>query len=422
MTSATVLLATLLLAGWGVLALAYRTRLAAAWREPVLRDPVLIIESDDWGPGPASDAERLRELAAILARHQDRRGRAAVATIGVVLSLPDPANVTVGQSGRAFLRLTLADPRFRAVREALLDGSETGVLALQLHGMEHYWPPSLLEAASRDPAVESWIRRSPSSRTEALPAPLQMRWADAARLPSRPIPAADIERAVDEEISVFADIFGRRPSVVVPPTFVWDACVEAAWANGGVRTVVTPGRRFVGRDTAGRLVEDSHCAPHNGRLSEAGVTYVVRDRYFEPARGHRAEDALGALQEKTSAGRPTLLETHRDNFINDEQATADALAQIDRLLAAALKRFPDLRFMSTEELASALRSRDADLVESRFAPRLHAWLVRLGDSGRLRKLAWITGLAVLAWLLLIATRPNPRAAGELGFQSQSSPR
>jgi hypothetical protein len=29
----------------------------AAWREPVLRHPVLIIESDDWGPGPAQQAK-----------------------------------------------------------------------------------------------------------------------------------------------------------------------------------------------------------------------------------------------------------------------------------------------------------------------------------------------------------------------------
>ena len=411
------MLAALLLAGWGLLVIVYRTRLAAAWREPVLRDPVLIIESDDWGPGPDSDAQRLRELAGVLARHQDRRGRAAVATIGVVLSLPDPATAVIG---RDFMRLTFRDSRFRAVRDALLAGSEQGVLALQLHGMEHYWPPALLETAGSDPVVASWIRCSPLSRTEALPAALQMRWADAARLPSRPIPAADIERAVDEEIAAFTDVFGRRPSVVVPPTFVWDACVEAAWAHGGVRTVVTPGRRFVGRDAAGRLVQDPLRAPYNGRLSETGVTYVVRDRYFEPARGHRAEDALGALDEKTAAGRPTLLETHRDNFIQDERAAADSLAQMDHLLGAALRRFPDLRFMSTEELALTLRS-NTDLVESRFVPRVHAWLVRLSESGRLKKLAWVTGLAVPAWLVLIATRPNARAVGDFDFNSQSSP-
>jgi hypothetical protein len=208
--------------------------------------------------------------------------------------------------------------------------------------------------------------------------------------------------------------------VVVPPTFVWDAYVEAAWAKHGVRTVVTPGLRFVGRDSAGRLAPDPHCTPHNGGRGDSGVTYVVRDRYFEPGRGHRAEDGLRALADKTRAGRPTLLETHRSNFIGESDAAADAFAQLDRLLDTALKRFPDLRFISTSELAAALRSRDAGLVEERLAPRVHAWLVRLSENARLRKLSWATGLAIPAWLLFIATRAA-RAPADLDLHSQSSP-
>jgi hypothetical protein len=420
MTSAMILIG-LLLAGWGVLALVYRAPLAAAWREPVLRHAVLILESDDWGPGPDSDGDRLRELATILAKHRDGRGRAAVATIGVVLSLPDAARTATGPGG-AFARLTLADPRFRAVREALAGGAAQGVFSLQLHAMEHYRPASLLEAASRDPAVERWIRQSPASRTEALPAALQMRWVDGARLPSQPLPAAEIEHAADAEVAAFTAVFGRPPAVAVPPTFVWDDRVEAAWADRGIRTVVTPGRRFVGRDTAGRLVEDRGSAPYNGRRCETGVTYVVRDRYFEPAHGHRAEDALGALEEKTRAGRPALLETHRANFIADGPQTADALQQIDRLLGAVLGRFPEVRFMATDELASALLSRDAALIERRLGPRLRAWLVRLAENSRLKKLACLTGLAVPAWLVLRATRPIERGAGGRSLRSQSSPR
>ena len=48
-----------------LLALAYRRALWAAWNEPVLRAPVLILESDDWGYGPPVQAE-----------HQDIHARA----------------------------------------------------------------------------------------------------------------------------------------------------------------------------------------------------------------------------------------------------------------------------------------------------------------------------------------------------------
>src|SRR6266536_6301154 len=72
-----------------LLALAYRRALSAAWREPVLRAPVLILESDDWGYGPLTQAERLDRIAEVLAGFRDASGRQPVATLGVVLAGPD---------------------------------------------------------------------------------------------------------------------------------------------------------------------------------------------------------------------------------------------------------------------------------------------------------------------------------------------
>ena len=43
-----------------------RREIIANWHEPVLRRPVLIIESDDWGPGPASQAGVLADISRLL--------------------------------------------------------------------------------------------------------------------------------------------------------------------------------------------------------------------------------------------------------------------------------------------------------------------------------------------------------------------
>ncbi len=40
----------------------YRRELWRLWREPVLRLPILIIESDDWGAGPLAQAVALRKF------------------------------------------------------------------------------------------------------------------------------------------------------------------------------------------------------------------------------------------------------------------------------------------------------------------------------------------------------------------------
>jgi hypothetical protein len=400
-SSIAVLIVLWIVATGASLAIAFRRQIALAWREPVLVVPVLIVESDDWGYGPLEQAVRLREIAAMLGRYRDRAGRPPVMTLGVILAGPDTRRIAPEQY-REYYRMPLAEP----VRRAMADGVAQGVFALQLHGMEHFWPASLLAAAAHDTRVRAWLGSSPFPATEELPAPLQSRWVDATRLPSCELPLESIEDAAQEEVKAFARTFGALPAVAVPPTFVWTAPVERAWSRAGVRVVVTPGCRYGSRDAAGKPAR-ADARLHNAEQRPTGVTYLVRDDYFEPALGHEAERALAAIGAKTHAGRPTLLEMHRLNFLGSPDQAARAIAELDRLLAAALSRWSSLRFMSSEELAEHYRTR-TDLIERRLLPRVHCFVMRLAGVTRLRKLALASGIALPAALLWLLTRGTRR--------------
>jgi hypothetical protein len=250
--------------------------------------------------------------------------------------------------------------------------------------------------ASTDPVVSSWLAAEAPGTTEKLPSHLQSRWVDASVLPSRPLETAVVSEAVTEEVRLFERIFGERPRVAVPPTFVWTADVEQAWAREGIEFVVTPGLRSACRDATG--LPNCDTGPfHNGQQG-AGVTYIVRDDYFEPERGHRAERALDALARKTQQGRACLLETHRSNFIGDVATARDATNEIDRLLTVALSRYTVLQFLSTEELGRALRKGDPSLIEHRVRQRLLAWLQRMRAMNGFWRLSRATGLS---WIVRI---------------------
>ena len=231
-----------LLASSALLALAYRRTLSAAWREPVLRVPVLILESDDWGYGPPAQAERLDRIADLLSGFRDATGRHPVATLGVVLAGPDVERMRE-EGCRVYRRLMLTDPRLAPVRDAMLRGLERGVFSLQLHGMEHFWPPSVMRSAASDARVRQWLTGASFASTEDLPSPLQSRWIDASVLPSKRLSGSEVAAAATEEARAFATAFGTTPEVVVPATFVWTDAVESAWAAAGVRVIVTPGVR-----------------------------------------------------------------------------------------------------------------------------------------------------------------------------------
>ena len=366
----------------------FSSTLLALWREPVLRHPVLIVESDDWGAGPLEQTGALHNLIDTLSGYRDHQGHPALMTLAVVLSVADGNAV---QAAGKYQRLTLEDPIFSPLLEALQSGVEKGVFALQLHGMEHYWPPSLM--ASRDANVQEWLRQETPQATEQLPAHLQSRWIDAVALPSKPLPENAIRAAVQEELVLYRTLFGATPKVVVPPTFVWTDTVEQACATEGIKYVVTPGLRNNSRDAQGEPSGSSN-EIRNGQTS-FGLTYIVRDTYFEPVLGHTAETALTALRDKTRLARPCLLETHRKNFIEKGETAQRACLELSRLLHQALHQYPKLLFISTEHLGKAFNTQDSQWVEHRLSQRLMIMARRIAAVPRLGKLARMSGLSGL---------------------------
>jgi hypothetical protein len=368
-----------------------RREIIASWQEPVLRRPVLIIESDDWGAGPASQAAVLGEIARLLAHFSDCDGHSPVMTLGVVLATADGAMI---KSSGGYQRQLISAQTHGPLLDAIRTGTDKGVFDVQLHGLEHFWPPALMAASEGDEAVRSWLDRAPEACTEELPSPLQSRWVDASVLPAKTLKRADVRRAVKE-------VFGRTPDVVVPPTFVWNAAVEQCWAAAGIDVIVTPGRRYETRDESGKPAGEGRPV-HNGQAAENGIVYMVRDVYFEPSLGHKAAQAHAALALKVELGQPALFETHRFNFLGTDEMKEQSLEQIKNLLQGALIAWPSLAFLSTRKLARILIDRDPEWVEQGLRRRLHVWIRRLGDIPRLRKLVLLTGWivpAALVWKL-----------------------
>jgi hypothetical protein len=376
-----------LLAAWLGLVIAYARPLRAFWCEPVFKRPVLIFESDDWGPAPPDHAEMLAAIAALLREFSDQWGHHPVMTLAVVLAVPEPGGAAAAEPRE----LTFADARYGPLREAIRAGVDAGVFQLQLHGRSHYWLPALVDASKADPGVARWLDGPDTWHTEALPAELQSRWEP--RIGRTPFPISDetARVAAERDARLFKDCFGASAAIAVPTRFDWYPALERGWAAAGVGTVVTPGRydwpdgRDVGRMTIKRIT--------NGMRSEH-VRYVVRDQYFEPYKGHDAEHGLRALATNTALGRPTLLEIHRVNFLGADMRQRSLLVMRE-LLERALVAYAELRFLSTVELVDAMEAKSQDLIDRSLRRRVAAWCARTRTIHRLWKLARLSGLSLV---------------------------
>ncbi len=324
----------------------------SALKAPVLDRPVVILESDDWGPGPEVQVRALNKIRLLLSRFRDDRGRHPVMTVGVILSIPDVQ--AIEETGRYRARY-LNEPEFRSLVDILKQGAGEAVFDLQLHGMAHYWPSNLMTFLGCGEGIpDRWLTRE-GWRTELLPSWLQSRWIDAGTLPSKPLPFELVREAVAEEVELFRCCFGVDPKVVVPPTFVWDDNVERAYDRMGVEVLITPGHRYPGRKDDGALM-DSDKQYINGQLVHGKMKALVRDLYFEPALGHQSDKVLEKISWKWSRREPALIETHRFNYLGEHARTS--LDSLERLLESVMERFPTVHFMSSRELAREMGGRD----------------------------------------------------------------
>lgn len=375
----------------------YARDLLRRWREPVLRFPVVIFESDDWGAGPLDQAKALENLHEILARFQDKMGRTPVATLGIILATADTQRIR-NAGGVKYFSASLSEPIYAPLRNVMHRGVLQGVFALHLHGMEHYWPQALVEAAAKDANVRDWLRSDGIPSTESLPSALQARWTDASVLPSRALEGEAVHAAIAEEASLFVTCFNVRPRVAVATTFVWTEEVEAAWAKEGIDVIITPGARYTCRDATGKPggVDKQMI---NGELSKSGQIYLVRDVYFEPMLGHKPEQLVNDAKEHARLGRPCLVEMHRFNFIGAAKKCDTCLHVLEAALEQLQHTFPEIRFMTSLDLVEAIRTKMPALVEPKLIPRIRIWLRRIEQIRGFAKLARISGLAVPLWMI-----------------------
>ncbi len=391
----TAVLATGLLAGALLFLWAQRRVVAHYWWEPMVARPVLVIESDDWGPGFEGQAVALARLRKLLQSFRDDRGRPAVMTLGVLLAAPD--RCAMRREGLQRYRcVTLADEGDKELYEEICGGEAVGVFSLQLHGHEHFWPAGLMARARVDERVKRWLIDPSGADIYALPSYLQSRWVDTSTLPTEPLSSTEVKRAVRAEVVLYRDLFGGPPRVVVPPTFVWTREVEQAWAEVGVEVVVTPGTRYWARGRDGGLVSDGSLLC-NGEPIGDGMVAAVRNGYYEPRLGHGEEEALQSFANNLRCGRPTLLESHGFNYVGEEgEAGLNGLAL---LLERLKERYPTIRFVSTLELMRELKANRGDRQLS-LRCRLSIVAARLLAATRLHRWRLLTGAGL--WLRLVA--------------------
>ncbi len=96
-----------------------------------------------------------------------------------------------------------------------------------------------------------------------------------------------------------------------------------------------------------------------GQRNHNQQRYLIRNAHFEPTLSNQADPVDRCLQQINRAflwRKPAIITTHRVNYIgsiNDENPDS-SLRKLDKLLLGILRHWPDVEFMSSDELGKLM--------------------------------------------------------------------
>ena len=340
---------------------------SAHWR---CAEPVLLLESDDWGlerrasserlsalgePGERADeetetADDLRSLFDVLNKHRDPTGRPAALTANFIVANPD--HEAIARDRYDAYHETTIDTR-DDLRAPYREGLERRVFTAELHGRRHFSVDEWMADLRRDvPGARRLSREGHHGGLSLLKDQTRryhteyVNWRTGIE-PAGPALAGQLKESLD----VLERLFGRRPSSTIAPHYVFSLRIARAWREAGLRFIQGSNFHVLrgdGREYGGLWI--SHAM---GEKGPEGLRYLRRSVRFEPRpeRTHQGvATALPRIRRCFEQGIPAVVDTHRMNYTG--RYRRGGLEALDELLGLLRPLGP--RFLTTAELGEAI--------------------------------------------------------------------
>lgn len=349
---------------------------------------LVVIESDDWGSIRMPSREAFESLSAggidllsdegyqynkndslatssdlaalfeVLESVKDVTGRHAVMTPIAVVANPDFGKILQsGFSEYYFEPFTETLKRYNGCSGSYLlwkTGIVERIFVPQFHGREHL-------------NVPVWMKALKSGNENARKAFMHGLWG----ISTAGDPTVRIEfqaafdymdpgdlvyhkEVIETGLDLFYELFGYRAVYFVPPNGAFSSKLEPVCFTSGIRYLSVP-RLQVEPTGKGSTVRRYHWL---GQKSRSGLTYLVRNCFFEPV--HPGQDWVDRCLWEVSMSfkwkKPAIIGSHRLNYIGAlNPANRDnGLKQLQLLLTQIVKCWPDTEFITTSELGEII--------------------------------------------------------------------
>lgn len=152
----------------------------------------------------------------------------------------------------------------------------------------------------------------------------------------------------------FETIFGYKSSTFIAPRYVWNENIEATLIELGISHLQTAMFQKYPSSTGYKNI--FHYTGQHSKTSS--LKYLVRNNYFEPAYGtiNWVKNSLKKVALAFRFQTPAIICMHRVNFVGglNEYARDNNLKQLKCLLESIIKKYPNVKFISSDELSKII--------------------------------------------------------------------
>lgn len=358
--------------------------LLPGWRT---RRRIVVIESDDWGAIRTPDRktlwalnkinwlvekdlmtqldalesnEDLLFLFEVLRSVKDKNNRPAILTANTIVANPDFERIAASVFQTYYYEKVTDTLQKYSGREQVFNLIEQGITEKlyqpQLHGREHL-------------NVQQWLSALQNGNAELLEAfryntfgiPLSGKISKRNNLMSAfdfedENETPGLEKIIEEGTDLFRDIFGFTSTSFIATTYVWHSSLEPALYTHGIKYLQGIPYQYIPSPGNDWYRKKFH---FTGQKNNSGQLYLVRNASFEPYM-QKNTDVVGECLHRINMafrwGKPAIIGSHRVNFIGslDESNRTRNLKLLNQLLTEIVKSWPDVEFMSSDELGELI--------------------------------------------------------------------
>lgn len=348
---------------------------------------IVVFESDDWGsirmPSIESfkrlegeginlrfgDAEGfnlndnlatsqdLEGLFEVLSSVKDSRGKHAVFTPVSIVANPDFHKIKESRFKdyfyEPFIETLKRFPGCENSFQLWKEGIEKNLFVPQMHGREHVnvlaWMKALQTGDKQTiTAFEEgvWGFRPSSNHDLSYMATFSM---------ADPGDEEYYEGVICDGLQLFEELFGYKAVFFVPPNGVFKNSLNRTLASNGIK--YRSGSKIQSEAICnGKTRTRLH---YHGQKDKHGIRYIIRNCLFEPIRDDIdwVDTCMNQINMAFRWQKPAIISTHRASYVGSlhPENRDNGLRQLSSLLKEIIKNWPDVEFMTTEELGALMQ-------------------------------------------------------------------